>query len=52
MSWRMRRFWMKKGSIAAGKIHAFAFDQMRSGYYAVENRIAQAWNAGVGIHKK
>ena len=36
----------EKGRIDAGKLHAFAFDQMRNGYYAIGEKIGQAWNAG------
>lgn len=42
----------EKGKVDAGKLHAFAFDQMRNGYYAVTERIGQAWNAGVSLMKK
>ena len=33
-------------------LHAFTFDQMRSGYYAVGEKIGMAWNAGAPIVKK
>ncbi len=42
----------EKGKIDAGKIGAFAFDQMQHGYYAVGDRIGQAWNAGAGYIEK
>jgi flavin reductase (DIM6/NTAB) family NADH-FMN oxidoreductase RutF len=42
----------EKGRIDAGKIHAFAFDQMRNGYYAIGEKIGQAWNSGVEYMKK
>ena len=42
----------EKGKIDAAKINAFAFDQMRNGYYAMGEKIAQAWNAGAGLMKK
>ena len=38
--------------IDAGELHAFAFDQMRNGYYAVGERIGQAWNAGADLMNK
>ena len=40
-----------KGRVDAGKLNAFAFDQMRSGYYAVNEKIGKAWNAGVKYTK-
>ena len=42
----------EKGRIDAAKLNAFVFDQMRNGYYAVGEKIAQAWNAGAGLMKK
>jgi len=42
----------EKGRIDAGKLHAFAFDQMRNGYYAIGEKIGQAWNAGAKWMKK
>lgn len=41
-----------KGKVDAGKLHAFAFDQMGSGYYAADQKVGQAWNAGAGLMKK
>ena len=34
------------GKIDAGKIQAFAFDQMQNGYYAIGEKIGQAWHSG------
>ncbi len=34
------------GLIDAGKLNAFLFDQMRNGYYAVGEKIGQAWKSG------
>ena len=31
----------EKGKIDAGKIHAFAFDQMQNGYYAIGEKVGQ-----------
>lgn len=42
----------EKGKIDAGKLHAFAFDQMRSGYYALGEKVGQAWNSGAPLYKK
>ncbi len=39
------------GKIDAGKLQAFAFDQMRNGYYAVGDKIGQAWHSGAGLMK-
>ena len=36
----------EKGKIDPAKLSAFAFDQMRNGYYAIGEKIGQAWNAG------
>lgn len=41
----------EKGQIDAGKLHAFAFDQMRNGYYALGDKVGQAWNSGASIYK-
>jgi flavin reductase (DIM6/NTAB) family NADH-FMN oxidoreductase RutF len=42
----------EKGRIDAGKIHAFAFDQMQNGYYAIGEKVGQAWHSGVEYMKK
>lgn len=42
----------EKGRVDAGKLHAFAFDQMRNGYYAVTEKAGQAWNSGAKFMKK
>ena len=42
----------EKGRIDAGKIHAFAFDQMRNGYYAIGEKIGQAWHSGAEYMKE
>lgn len=39
------------GKIDAGKLHAFAFDQMRNGYYALGEKVGQAWHSGAGLMK-
>ena len=36
------------GKIDAGKLHAFTFDQIRNGYYAVGEKVGQAWYSGAG----
>ena len=40
------------GKVDAGALHAFAFDQMRNGYYAVGEKVGQAWSSGMGLMKK
>ena len=42
----------EKGRIDAGRLNAFAFDQMRNGYYAIGEKIGKAWNAGAELMKK
>lgn len=40
------------GKIDAGKIRAFTFDQMKNGYYAVGEKVGQAWHSGAGLMHK
>ena len=40
------------GKIDAGKLGAFAFDQMQHGYYAVGEKVGQAWHSGADWMKK
>lgn len=42
----------EKGKIDAGKLNTFLFDQMRSGYYAVGEKVGQAWHSGADLMKK
>ena len=42
----------EKGRIDAAKLNAFVFDQMRNGYYAIGEKVGQAWNVGTGLMKK
>ena len=42
----------EKGKIDAGKLNAFAFDQMRNGYYAMGEQVGTAWKSGVEYMKK
>ena len=39
------------GKIDAGKLHAFTFDQIQMGYYAVEEKTGRAWYNGAGLMK-
>ena len=41
-----------KDKILPEKVNALIFDQYRSGYYAVGDKVGQAWNAGAGLMKK
>ena len=40
------------GKIDAAKLNAFAFDQMQNGYYAIGEKVGQAWHSGVEFMKK
>lgn len=42
----------ENGKIDAGKLHAFAFDQMQNGYYAIGEKVGQAWHSGAPLMKK
>ncbi len=42
----------EKGKIDAGKLNAFAFDQMQNGYYALGEKVGQAWHSGASLMKK
>lgn len=42
----------ENGKIDAGKLGAFTFDQMRSGYYAVGEKVGQAWHSGARLMKR
>ncbi len=42
----------EKGRIDAAKLNAFMFDQMQNGYYAVGEKVGQAWHSGAGLMKK
>ena len=37
------------GKIDAGKLNAFAFDEMQNGYYAIGEKVGQAWNSGADL---
>lgn len=41
----------EKGKIDASKLHAFAFDQMQNGYYAIGEKVGQAWHSGAELMK-
>lgn len=41
-----------KGAIDASKLRAFAFDQMKNGYYAIGDKVGQAWHSGAEFMKE
>ena len=41
-----------KDKILPEKVNALIFDQYRSGYYAVGEKVGQAWNAGKELMNK
>ena len=42
----------EKGKIDASQLHAFAFDQMQNGYYAIGEKVGQAWHSGASLMKE
>lgn len=40
------------GRVDPSKLNAFVFDQFRHGYYAIGEKIGQAWSAGTPLMKK
>lgn len=42
----------ENGKVDPAKLKALTFDQFQHGYYTTGEKIAQAWNAGVGLMKK
>lgn len=42
----------EKGKVIPEKLNAFVFDQCRSGYYAVGEKVGQAWHTGATLMKK
>jgi len=41
-----------KGKIDPKKLNAFVFDQFQSGYYAIGEKVGQAWHTGAPLMKK
>lgn len=39
------------GKVDPKKLDAFVFDQFQNGYYAIGEKVGQAWNSGVGLMK-
>ena len=42
----------EKGKVDPTKLNAFVFDQFQSGYYAIGEKVGQAWHTGAGLMKK
>ena len=42
----------EKGKVDAAKLNSFVFDQFRSGYYAIGEKVGQAWHTGAPLMKK
>ena len=42
----------EKGNVDPEKLNAFVFDQFQSGYYAIGEKVGQAWKSGAGMMKK
>ena len=40
-----------KGKIDPAKLNAFVFDQFKSGYYAIGEKVGQAWHSGKSLMK-
>ena len=42
----------EKGKVDPTKLNAFVFDQFQNGYYAIGEKVGQAWQSGVPFMKK
>ena len=42
----------ENGKVDATKLNAFVFDQFHSGYYAIGEKVGQAWHTGASLMKK
>ena len=42
----------EKGKVNPEKLNAILFDQFKSGYYAIGDKVGQAWHEGAGLMKK
>ena len=42
----------EKGKVDPTKLNAFVFDQFQSGYYAIGEKVGQAWHSGAPLMKK
>lgn len=41
----------EKGKVDPTKLNAFVFDQFQNGYYAIGEKVGQAWNSGASLMK-
>ena len=41
----------EKGKVDPSRLHAFVFDQFQNGYYAVGEKVGQAWHTGAKLMK-
>ena len=41
----------EKGRVDPTKLNAFVFDQFQSGYYAIGEKVGQAWSTGAKLMK-
>ena len=41
----------EKGNVDPTKLNAFLFDQFQNGYYAIGEKVGQAWNSGAELMK-
>ena len=41
----------EKGKVDPKKLNAFVFDQFQNGYYAIGEKVGQAWHTGAGLMK-
>jgi len=42
----------EKGKVDPTKLNAFVFDQFQNGYYAIGEKVGQAWSTGAALMKK
>ena len=42
----------ERGKVDPTKLNAFVFDQFQSGYYAIGEKVGQAWRSGAKYMKK
>ncbi len=42
----------EKGKVDPAKLNAFVFDQFQNGYYAIGEKVGQAWRTGAPLMKK
>lgn len=42
----------EKGKVVPAKLNAFVFDQFQNGYYAIGEKVGQAWQTGAGLMRQ